>query len=82
MFIFSQLSTALMSFSIGDVSPRFPFLTCRCYGSKMNLVPFKAGNSKVRAGDTTLFVELRLPVLQTAPTISTYIHPQKLGGPG
>ena len=39
-FIFSQLSTALMSFSMGDVSPRFPFLTCSCYGRKMNLALF------------------------------------------
>ena len=70
-----------MSFSIGDVSPRFPFLTCKCYGSKMNSALLNTSNTKVPSGDTTLFDVMRSPVLQTAPMINTYIHPQMLGVP-
>tara|TARA_B100001778_G_C18256290_1_gene480159 strand:- start:215 stop:376 length:162 start_codon:yes stop_codon:yes gene_type:complete len=43
---------------------------------------FKYRNPKVPSGDTSLFDVIRSPVLQTAPMINTYIHPQMLGEPG
>jgi len=80
VFIFSQLSTALMSFSIGDVSPRFPFLTCRCYGSKKNLALLKEATQK--SLEVIHHYLMCSPVLQTAPMINTCIHPQMFGEPG
>ncbi len=85
-FIFSQLSTALISFSIGDVSPRFPFLTCGCYSEDWNKlcskiqyeIHLRCDPPRVK---NTIDV-MGSPVLQTALMIDTCIHPQKFGGPG